>query len=207
METFKYTDSDLGIYAEEGVLSIKTPERTVTIREQPMYNYEEFYSKWMTAIQIAGDEDFSNSYTFNEQFRELINEALLSIGFSFPTEFTPRQMEVLLISSKDSEGNLQPGVLFGFHSTYPKFPASRVQNINYDQRRILGVTLIQLVTFLLQEYSHSMNFMDEIRLKTSRYLLSLLSWLIKGMGKSYQIQTTLTRLEKIDSEMRSTKKN
>lgn len=201
MQYYNYVDETLGIYADQGFLSIKLQDgNTIHLKEKPMSIYQSFYGKWMLAIQIAGDEDFINSYCFNDQFSDLINEALMEIGVSRPGALSPAQMETLLIKSYDKEGNMRPGVIFGFHSTYPKFPESRLTHIPWNLRRIYGQTLIIALISILQESLPITNLMDKILSKLSLYLLYLVSWLSKGIAKFPQTLISSKRLEQIDGK-------
>jgi len=198
--TFEYNNDSAGIYASSGIITVMDKRQNIqTIYELPMTEYENFYKHWILAMQVGSDDDFVNNYIYNNQFRDLMEKACSIVGIK-PDVLTPEQMQILFLSAENKEGNIMPGVIFGLHSTYPKFPTSRVSQIPSTVETIHLASLITLATLMLQESLPTMNWRAKPLAKLSLYLGLLLNWLIDVMSKYYEMRTSSKRLNTINGE-------
>lgn len=114
-------NSALKITLVDGALSIlNASEKESIIFEACMAAYEIFYRYWQIAIQSTLKEgkpadDFVTSWCFNDVFRNNMVRAMASLGLNDVTQFTPRQLEALLISHQGGFG-----LLFQLHGQSPK---------------------------------------------------------------------------------------
>jgi hypothetical protein len=199
---FEYNNENAGIYASTGIITVMDKKQNVqTIYELPMVEYENFYRNWILAMQVGSDDDFVNNYIYNTQFRNLMDTACDIVGID-PNYLTPEQMQILFLSTEDKDGNIIPGVIFGLHSTYPKFPTSKMDQIPSTVETIHLVSLTTLTILMLREYLPTMNWMVKPLAKISLCLGLLLNWLIDVMSRFYKIQTSSKRLSTINGEMK-----
>jgi hypothetical protein len=114
-------NSALKVTLVDGALSIvNASNKEHIIFEACMSAYEMFYRYWQIAVQstMVDDrpaDDFVTSWCFNDVFRNNMVKAMASLGLEDVTQFTPRQLEALLISYQGGFG-----LLFQLHGQVPK---------------------------------------------------------------------------------------
>lgn len=121
-------NSALKVTLVDGALSIvNASEKEHIIFEACMSAYEMFYRYWQIAVQSTlknGEpaDDFVTSWCFNDVFRNNMIRAMASLGLNDVTQFTPRQLEALLISYQGGFG-----LLFQLHGQSPKMMRAPVK--------------------------------------------------------------------------------
>ena len=114
-------DPLMGFNLIDGALSIKDcAGKETIIFESPMVAYEKFYRYWQLGVQASVDaegegETFTNSWCFNDSFRDHMIAALTAVGIENPTRYTPRQLEALLVTYDKGLG-----LIFQLHGQFPK---------------------------------------------------------------------------------------
>lgn len=115
-----YKNNHLHIVATNGLLSVtNTDKETLTLEEQSLAKFEQFYNYWNLAFNHAKDQDFANNWVKNEDFKNYLTLALEAINFNKFETLKISQLEALLLGV--SEGDKQTeGLIFRLHNTYPK---------------------------------------------------------------------------------------
>jgi hypothetical protein len=177
---YELSDKDLRIEAAKGVLIVlDSNNKPHRINEACMTDFEQFYSLWSVACQLAGTETFMNAWCFVAGFKETMIDALKWLGFTDPEKFSPSQLEALLITY--GEGLELGGILFKFHQTYPKLSPKAMDSIPIATS---GKMHRKSVTLTLPEFTPISNWMAIARAKVGRYLESCGIWLLNSSPKS-----------------------
>ncbi len=179
---YQLSDKDLRIEAAKGVLIVldsnNNPHR---INEASMTDFEQFYSLWSVALQLAENETFMNAWCFVAGFKETMIDALKWLGFADPEKFSPSQLEALLITHGD--GLELGGILFKFHQTYPKLSPKAMESIPIQTS---GKMPRKQVILTLPEFTPIKTWMAIARANLGHYLESCATWLLSSSPKSPQ---------------------
>lgn len=160
----KVNDNDLKLRVANGLLHIKGQTKEFIVQEQSMHCYELFYRSYVLAFlpcENLAEFDFMDLWIWNPESRELLCEALRSIGIDTPEDLTPRQLQALLITYDD-----KPGLIFQLHNTYPKLMGA------LEMIRKTGQSTVS-------------NPPNSAFLKLRNFFLSVKTWLIFGFISLY----------------------